>query len=107
MGRRERQLDPAAGPVQSFAFELRKLRQEAGALTYRAMAQRTGYSMATLSRAASGERLPSRGGTGVCGSVRCGCLRVGTTLACGAPGSGRRVAGRRRYAGPLPWAGPL
>ncbi|MFJ9909757.1 helix-turn-helix domain-containing protein [Streptomyces sp. NPDC101152] len=59
MGRRERQLDPAAGPVQSFAFELRKLRQEAGGLTYRAMAQRAGYSVATLSRAASGERLPS------------------------------------------------
>ncbi|MEV6756657.1 helix-turn-helix domain-containing protein [Streptomyces sp. NPDC051214] len=59
MGRREGELDPAAGSVQRFAFELRKLRQEAGALTYRVMAQRTGYSVATLSRAASGERLPS------------------------------------------------
>ncbi|MFD8396155.1 helix-turn-helix domain-containing protein [Streptomyces sp. NPDC059680] len=59
MGRRERELDPAGGPVQRFAFELRKLRQEAGSLTYRAMAQRTLYSAATLSRAAAGELLPS------------------------------------------------
>ncbi|MEU1938187.1 helix-turn-helix domain-containing protein [Streptomyces coeruleorubidus] len=59
MGRRERELDPAAGPVQAFAFELRKLRREGGALTYRVLAQRTSYSSATLSRAASGERLPS------------------------------------------------
>ncbi|MEU9480934.1 helix-turn-helix domain-containing protein [Streptomyces sp. NPDC048191] len=59
MGRREGALDPAAGPVQSFAFELRKLRQEAGGLTYRTMAQRAGYSVATLSRAAAGENLPS------------------------------------------------
>lgn len=59
MGRREGPLDPAAGPVQRFAFELRKLRQEAGDLTYRTMAQRTAYSVATLSRAAAGEQLPS------------------------------------------------
>ncbi|WP_221352298.1 hypothetical protein [Streptomyces beigongshangae] len=59
MGRREGALDPAAGPVQRFAFELRKLRQEAGGPTYRAMAQRTDYSTATLSRAAAGEQLPS------------------------------------------------
>lgn len=59
MGRREGPLDPSAGPVQRFAFDLRKLRQEAGGLTYRAMAQRTGYSVATLSRAAAGGQLPS------------------------------------------------
>ncbi|MGW1599947.1 nSTAND1 domain-containing NTPase [Streptomyces eurythermus] len=59
MGRREGPLDPAAGPVQRLAFDLRKLRQEAGGLTYRAMAQRTGYSAATLSRAASGGQLPT------------------------------------------------
>ncbi|QEV21476.1 hypothetical protein [Streptomyces alboniger] len=59
MGRREGALDPAAGPVQRFAFELRKLRQEAGSPTYRVMARHTGYSVATLSRAAAGERLPS------------------------------------------------
>ncbi|WP_435861517.1 nSTAND1 domain-containing NTPase [Streptomyces milbemycinicus] len=58
-GRRERPLDPAAGPVQRFAFELRKLRQEAGAPTYRAMAVDTGYGVTTLSRAAAGEQLPT------------------------------------------------
>ncbi|MGP3959139.1 nSTAND1 domain-containing NTPase [Nonomuraea sp. 3N208] len=58
VGRRESPVDPAAGPVQRFAFELRKLRQEAG-LTYRAMAKRAGYSVTTLSQAAAGERLAS------------------------------------------------
>ncbi|MEV0195058.1 helix-turn-helix domain-containing protein [Nonomuraea sp. NPDC050691] len=58
-GRRESPVDPAAGPVQSFASELRKLRQEAGGLTYRAMARSAGYSVTTLSQAAAGERLPS------------------------------------------------
>ncbi|MGW7446641.1 nSTAND1 domain-containing NTPase [Kitasatospora sp. NPDC054795] len=59
MGRQESPLDPAAGPVQRFAFELRRLRGEAGDLTYRAMAGRTRYSVATLSRAAGGQQLPS------------------------------------------------
>ncbi|MFE6056070.1 helix-turn-helix domain-containing protein [Kitasatospora sp. NPDC056446] len=59
MGRQEGPLDPAAGPVQRFAFELRKLRREAGDLTYRAMAGRTRYSVATLSRAAGGQQLPT------------------------------------------------
>ncbi|MEQ4717543.1 helix-turn-helix domain-containing protein [Nonomuraea sp. B19D2] len=59
MGRRESPVDPAAGPVQRFASELRKLRQEAGGLTYRAMAKRAGYSVTTLSQAAAGERLAS------------------------------------------------
>ncbi|MFJ8790359.1 hypothetical protein [Streptomyces sp. NPDC102462] len=59
MGRREKPLDPAAGAVQRFAHELRKLRDEAGTPTYRAMARRAGYSGPTLSAAASGERLPT------------------------------------------------
>ncbi|WP_461011639.1 nSTAND1 domain-containing NTPase [Streptomyces capparidis] len=59
MGRREKPVDPAAGPVQRFAFELRKLRQEAGGPTYRAMARDAGYSVAALAAAASGEKLPS------------------------------------------------
>lgn len=59
MGRRELPLDPAAGPVQRFAHELRELRRQAGGITYRAMAQRTECSAPTLSRAASGEQLPS------------------------------------------------
>jgi WD40 repeat protein/transcriptional regulator with XRE-family HTH domain len=52
-------VDPAAGPVQRFAFELRKLRLEADGITYRALAQRAGYSVTTLSQAAAGERLPT------------------------------------------------
>jgi WD40 repeat protein len=59
VGRRESPVDPNAGPVQRFAYELRKLRQEAGGLTYRAMARGTEYSVTTLSRAAAGEQLPS------------------------------------------------
>ncbi|MFE2971561.1 DNA-binding protein [Streptomyces sp. NPDC059340] len=59
MGRQESALDPAEGPAQRFAFELRKLRQEAGGITYRSMARVAGYSVATLSRAAGGEQLPS------------------------------------------------
>ncbi|KRV49101.1 hypothetical protein AQ490_21645 [Wenjunlia vitaminophila] len=59
MGRRETPLDPDAGPVQRFAFELRALRRQAGGITYRAMAATAGYSVTTLSRAAAGEQLPS------------------------------------------------
>lgn len=59
MGRRERPLDPADGPVARFAFELRKLRQEAGGPTYRVMAGKAHYSPATLAQAAAGDRLPS------------------------------------------------
>ncbi|WP_367648434.1 helix-turn-helix domain-containing protein [Streptomyces sp. CNQ-509] len=59
MGRREVPVDPGAGPVQRFAYELRKLRQDAGGITYRALAQRAGYSVTTLSQAAAGEQLPT------------------------------------------------
>ncbi|WP_234048664.1 nSTAND1 domain-containing NTPase [Streptomyces liliifuscus] len=58
-GRREVPVDPAAGPVQRFAFELRKLRAEADGITYRSLAQRAGYSVTTLSQAAAGEQLPT------------------------------------------------
>ncbi|WP_435281379.1 nSTAND1 domain-containing NTPase [Streptomyces koelreuteriae] len=58
-GRHEVPVDPAAGPVQRFAFELRKLRAEADGITYRALARRAGYSVTTLSQAAGGERLPT------------------------------------------------
>ncbi|MEU6097843.1 hypothetical protein [Streptomyces sp. NPDC047079] len=45
--------------MQRFAFELRKLRTEAGGMTYRVLTQRAGYSVTTLSQAASGEQLPT------------------------------------------------
>lgn len=59
MGRREKPLEPTAGPVQRLAHELRTLRAEAGSPTYRAMARRVPYSAPTLSAAAAGERTPT------------------------------------------------
>ncbi|AZK93108.1 MULTISPECIES: nSTAND1 domain-containing NTPase [Streptomyces] len=58
-GRRERPLDPEAGPVERFAQDLRELRMAAGGPTYRAMAIRAGYSASTLAAAARGDELPS------------------------------------------------
>lgn len=59
MGRPERAVDRAAGPVSEFAAELRKLRRSAGGPSYRAMARTAHYSPATLARAAGGSVLPS------------------------------------------------
>ncbi|MFD5558132.1 hypothetical protein ACFWIA_30380 [Streptomyces sp. NPDC127068] len=59
MGRQEKPLDPGAGPLQSFAHELRALRRAAGSPTYRVMAAGSPYSASTLSAAAAGERRPS------------------------------------------------
>nr|WP_240510010.1 helix-turn-helix transcriptional regulator [Streptomyces malaysiense] len=58
-GRPERPLDPGEGPLQRLAYELRKLRGEAGNPTYRRMAALTGAGASTLSQAAAGERLPT------------------------------------------------
>jgi hypothetical protein len=52
-------LDPAAGTLQAFAYELRKLRRAVGNPGYRALARRAGYSASALSAAASGRLLPS------------------------------------------------
>ncbi|GAA2143080.1 hypothetical protein [Actinomadura napierensis] len=59
MARRERPLDPAAGPLEAFAHDLRAVRAAAGEPTYRRLAQLAGYSASTLSEAASGARLPT------------------------------------------------
>jgi WD40 repeat protein len=59
MARRERSLDAAVGVLAGFAAGLRRLRQEAGNPTYRELAKRTHYSIATLSTAAGGRKLPS------------------------------------------------
>ncbi|MFI8302765.1 DNA-binding protein [Streptomyces sp. NPDC085927] len=59
MGRPETPVDPAAGPVQQFAYALRKLRREAGGISYREMSRRAHYSVTALSQAASGDQLPS------------------------------------------------
>ncbi|MER7207241.1 hypothetical protein ABT340_09195 [Streptosporangium sp. NPDC000239] len=58
-GRRERPVDPTDGPAAAFAVELRKLREEAGGPTYRAMAARAHFSAATLAQAAAGDRMPT------------------------------------------------
>jgi WD40 repeat protein len=59
MGRQERQVDPEAGPVQRFAWELRQLRENAGRPSYRQLAARAHYSASMLSEAAAGLALPS------------------------------------------------
>ncbi|KND41655.1 nSTAND1 domain-containing NTPase [Streptomyces stelliscabiei] len=59
MGRPELPVDPAAGPVQRLAHDLRELRCSAGGVSYRTMAKKAGFSVTTLAKAASGERLPS------------------------------------------------
>ncbi|GID30454.1 nSTAND1 domain-containing NTPase [Paractinoplanes brasiliensis] len=59
MPRPERPLDGLGGPIEQFAAELRQLREKAGRPGYRQMAARVNYSVATLSAAASGRRLPT------------------------------------------------
>ncbi len=59
MARQERPVDPHLGPLQSFAHDLRALRNQAGSPTYRALAKTAGYSATTLSQAASGVHKPS------------------------------------------------
>jgi transcriptional regulator with XRE-family HTH domain len=59
MARRPRPVDPNEGPLQAFAYDLRQLREKAGNPTYRTLANKAGYSPATLSEAARGQRRPS------------------------------------------------
>lgn len=59
MGRPEKPLASDADPVGQLAHELRVLRRRAGSPPYQTMAKAAGFSATTLSRAASGKRLPS------------------------------------------------
>lgn len=59
MPRPERPLDPSAGPVQAFAADLRRLREQAGSPKYLQMARMTGRSRTALSEAAGGDHLPT------------------------------------------------
>ena len=59
MPRPERLINPAAGAVESFAAELRELRESAGKLSYRELANRVDYSVTTLSDAAGGRQFPA------------------------------------------------
>src|SRR5205085_12183919 len=64
-------IDPDAGPVAEFAFQLRKLRDEAGRPSYRELARRASFSVTVLSEAAGGRALPTlavvRGYVRACG----------------------------------------
>lgn len=57
MPRPERPLDPSAGPVQAFAADLRKVRENAGSPKYLQMSRATGRSRTALAEAAGGDRL--------------------------------------------------
>jgi transcriptional regulator with XRE-family HTH domain len=59
VGRREKPVDPDAGPVQRLAHDLRLLREKAGKPPYREMAERARYSITAMSQAAAGDQLPS------------------------------------------------
>lgn len=59
-GRPERPVDPGSSPQDAFAFALRRLREDSGSPSYRAMARRVPYAASTLARAASGDSLPHR-----------------------------------------------
>ncbi|WP_027346984.1 nSTAND1 domain-containing NTPase [Hamadaea tsunoensis] len=59
MGRPEKPVDPDAGPVPRFAWQLRQLRERAGNPSYRRLAKLAHYSPSTLAEAAKGDRLAS------------------------------------------------
>ncbi|MFJ1864722.1 XRE family transcriptional regulator [Streptomyces sp. NPDC088097] len=59
MARKERPLEGGDGPLLEFATALRALRHRAGSPPYRDLSARAHYSVATLSGAAAGRRLPS------------------------------------------------
>lgn len=86
MGRPERAVDPESGPVQHFAYDLRRLRLDAGSPSYRELARDTHYSASALSRAASGRELPSLAVTmayvGACGGKTAQWQARWQSLAC-------------------------
>jgi hypothetical protein len=59
VGRPERPLDPADGPLSRFASELRQLRAAAGYPSYRVLARTALFSASVLSTAASGSSFPT------------------------------------------------
>lgn len=59
MGRPERPIDPAAGPLQQLAYDLRQLRQAAGKPSYKKLSGRVPYSVTALSEAAGGDIFPT------------------------------------------------
>lgn len=59
MGRKQRTLDPATGPVAEFALQLRALRDQAGTPTFATMSRRAHRSVSVLSEAAGGVEFPT------------------------------------------------
>ncbi|MFJ8470330.1 helix-turn-helix domain-containing protein [Kitasatospora sp. NPDC094011] len=59
VGRRQRSLDPDAGPVAEFAHRLREVRERAGNPTFATMSRRVHRSTTVLSEAAGGVDLPT------------------------------------------------
>lgn len=59
MGRKQRTLDPGAGPVAEFALQLRALRERAGTPTFATMSRRAHRSVSVLSEAAGGVEFPT------------------------------------------------
>ena len=59
MGRPERSLDDADGPIVAFARDLRALRKSVGNPSYRELARTALFAPSVLSSAASGRRLPT------------------------------------------------
>jgi hypothetical protein len=59
LARTPRPVNPADGPIQAFAHDLRSLREAAGNPTYRVLAKTAGFSATTLGDAAGGVRLPT------------------------------------------------
>ncbi|MEV0611869.1 hypothetical protein AB0I81_01005 [Nonomuraea sp. NPDC050404] len=60
-----------AGPVERLAWDLRRLRDEAGRPSYRVLAERAHFSRSTLAEAATGTRLPTLEAT-LAYAVACG-----------------------------------
>ncbi|MGC0417167.1 helix-turn-helix domain-containing protein [Embleya sp. AB8] len=59
MGRKQRTLNPTAGPVAEFALQLRGLRERAGNPTFATMSRRAHRSTSALSEAAGGVEFPT------------------------------------------------
>jgi hypothetical protein len=59
VGRPERTIDPAEGPLSRFAHELRQLRAAAGYPSYRVLAATALFSPSVLSTAANGMSFPT------------------------------------------------
>ena len=102
MPRNERPLDPGDTPLLRFAAELRRLRESVGSPVYRELSVKAHYSVAVLSEAAGGRKLPSLAVTLAYADACGGAAEL-------ARGAGRRplyaaVCRARALAGPGPHA---